>query len=1259
MKKGFLMTGLIFACLCTLAQSGDLSFRSFTTNQGLSNNWVRNIYQDDIGFIWFSTADGLNRFDGYEIKVFRLTDSGGQNLGDIHFNAVMKKNDHELWVCTDMGVYTFDFYKQEKFCQPLLEKTSVLCMAKDTDGHVWFGTNSGLYLYDPADSSLKVCIREGNSVLNDNYINTLLIDSGNTLWIGTKNGLSRLDRKDSVFRSIQSPGNQNILSGKDVMTICEDRDRQLWIGTAKDGLYILPDGRLESLRILPVVKGDISGLLADERNNLWIGIGGAKGLGILRLDTYIPGKEPEMTYYRNNPSDISSLSDNSVVCFLEDRMKDIWIGTLEGGINYTSRREKRFHSMKAGPAENRNTIRNNMVNAILDEERYLWIGTQGGLDRLDKQSGRFTHFGYESHNPGSIGANTVFSICRDSRGNLWAGTWSGGLNLFHENTGTFRRFVTGTGAGTISSNNVIAILEDSRGNLWVGTQGGGLNRYVYETGIFRRYIHNDTLPGSLYHESVNSILESSAGRLYVSTYFSIDIFDYEKEEFSHYIFNPSGSQTGGKIISLAEDSRKNIWVASNLGLMLFDEKASGSFVPYLTVKDIPNGTVFSILEDEHDNLWIGTDDGLCQIMKATLKPGSPDYRVFYSSDGLAGHEFIKRSAFKNDSGTMFFGSSGGFSWFHPDIISMNADVPPIVLTEFQLMYTQPDKKGRYTSIPRNINAIDKLNLSYRNSTFIIRFAALNYLHPEKNKYQYMLEGLDKEWIEADYQRTATYTHVPPGKYVFHVKGSNNDGIWNEIPKSVTITIRPPWWKTLAFRIFAILGSLVLLYGIFLFRIFYLRRQNVFLEEKVKERTNALSEANTLLEEKQEEIMTQNHELEIHRNHLEKLVEERTTELVQAKRKAEESDRLKSSFLANMSHEIRTPMNAIYGFSRLLHNDSLPVKERKHFLEIISNNCETLLVLINDILDISILEARKPTLAKDSLDIKACLTELENQFTVKNQKEIVFEFVNKNDKSNLYIINDKVRFSQVVTNLLNNAYKYTDSGRIRFGYEIQEGNILFFVSDTGIGIDPSHLEKIFDEFYKIEDNPDKFYGGTGIGLAICKKITGLMGGRIWAESEPEKGSVFYFSLPYVPAEVLEEKAIRHMVKVKSLPPDLTLIVAEDDPVNYELLRVILRPLEAKIEWARDGAEAIDFVKALPAGSKCIVLMDIRMPRVDGFKAARKIKKINPSLPIIAVTAYAQKTDRDNILKDSFDGYLSKPFKIENLFSLIMSAFSQDN
>jgi signal transduction histidine kinase/ActR/RegA family two-component response regulator len=428
---------------------------------------------------------------------------------------------------------------------------------------------------------------------------------------------------------------------------------------------------------------------------------------------------------------------------------------------------------------------------------------------------------------------------------------------------------------------------------------------------------------------------------------------------------------------------------------------------------------------------------------------------------------------------------------------------------------------------------------------------------------------------------------------------------------------------------------------------------------VLERTNELSEANTLLEAKQEEILSQNKELAIHRNNLEQLVEERTAELVQAKIKAEESDRLKSSFLANMSHEIRTPMNAIYGFSRLLNNDALPKEEKKHFLEIISSNCETLLVLINDILDISILEANRPSMSKDSLDVNSFLRDTENQFMIKNQKGIAFEFVNKDAPDHLYIINDKVRFSQVFNNLLNNAYKYTDAGKIQFGYMVQKNTVLFFVSDTGIGIENTHLEKIFQEFYKIEDDPSRFYRGTGIGLAICKKIVELMGGKIWVESSPGKGSTFYFSMPYVPADAFPKEPEKTEIRPQALPAGLIIIAAEDDPTNYELIRVMLQPLGAEIVWAKDGAEAVKYIKNTAAPKRCFILMDIRMPHLDGYEAARQIRKIDPSIPIIAVTAYAQKTDREKIMKKGFDGYLSKPVKMEELLSLIMELYSAEN
>jgi signal transduction histidine kinase/ligand-binding sensor domain-containing protein/ActR/RegA family two-component response regulator len=1258
MKDYILIVLLIFQSSGSYSQKESIAFTRLSAQNGLSNTWVRCVYQDDTGFMWFGTADGLNRYDGYDFKIFRPTDANHKSLGDIHINAILKKNDQELWICTDMGVYTFNFLTQESFYNLMLDKISVLCVHEDIDKRVWFGTSKGLFSYNPADSSMTSYLAdvEESSGLSINYINTLFEDSESNLWIGTKNGLNLFDKKTGSVSAIQDVKVSKSLSGTDLMSICEDHNNRLWLGTMQDGLFVLMKDKTGKMLFKKVMEGNIVCLKVDYQNNLWIGSGSDKGLGKIELNDFLPEKEVLITQYQHDPADFASISDNSISCFYEDKLKDFWIGNADAGINFFSKREKKFNIVRENSLE-KNTISNGLVNVFYEEDNYLWIGTEGGLDRLDKNNGNYTHYRHESNDPHSLGSNTIFAILKDSRGNLWVGTWSGGLNLFNYETETFKQFLAGKNAGTISSNNVISILEDSRGNLWIGTQGGGLNRYNYENNTFTRYIHDAHKPQSLYHASVNKILETSSGKLYISTYFSLDLYDYNNDYFTHYIYNKSNSSTGSKIISIYEDSRKNIWVPTNQGLELFNE-TNGVFEPYFSDSSLSNNVVQGLLEDAHGNLWTSTNNGIYKIIQGIQLPANPVFHNFSSIDGLSDDEFTKRATYRNKSGVMYFGSSKGFTYFHPDSISLNTVAPQIVLTEFLLLHSQPNDNNKYKSIPDNINVIDKLDLSYKNPDFIIRFASLNYLHTDKNRYQYKLEGYDKNWIDAGAERTATYTNIQPGKYTFIVKGTNNDGIWCESPKMLNIIIHPPWWGTILFKIILLVVALLLVLTFYLIRVSFLKRQNYFLEQKVIKRTNDISEMNMLLKEKQEEIITQNNELEKHRNHLEQLIEERTSELVKAKINAEESDRLKSSFLANISHEIRTPMNAIYGFSSLLNDVSLEADEKAQFLSIINTNCESLLGLIDDLLDISMIEANILRIKKGKLDVDIVLNELEEKFQHKNTKKIEIEFVNRAENFHLQIFNDEVRFVQIFTNLLNNAIKYTEIGQVKFGYEVYEDLVRFYVSDTGIGIDSSQIDRVFKQFYKIETDKQKQYRGTGIGLTISKKLVKLMGGEIWVESIVNQGSVFYFSLPYIKEnDSMMKQELSENRKITWLN-GITILIAEDDPTNFRLLNAMLKPSGGNIYWAQDGQEAVSFIKNKPVDEKCIVLMDIKMPVLNGYEATKQIKLIDEKIPVIAITAYAQLADKEKIMSSNFNGYIAKPFNLETLSS-VLSKFASKN
>jgi signal transduction histidine kinase/CheY-like chemotaxis protein len=440
----------------------------------------------------------------------------------------------------------------------------------------------------------------------------------------------------------------------------------------------------------------------------------------------------------------------------------------------------------------------------------------------------------------------------------------------------------------------------------------------------------------------------------------------------------------------------------------------------------------------------------------------------------------------------------------------------------------------------------------------------------------------------------------------------------------------------------------LVYGL---RIINLNNQKILLENKVKLRTNELYSANTLLKENQEEITLQNEELSKHRNHLELLVKDRTDELENARRKAIESDKLKSSFLANMSHEIRTPMNAIVGFASLLGSNDLSNEKKEEYIEIIKNNSELLLVLINDILEISLIEANQIKINKSLFEVNAILRELENYFQLRNTKKIDLRFIIENIKTKVAINSDPIRFRQVMTNLLSNALKYTETGSIHFGYHIKDTRVEFYVADTGIGINKKDYDKIFDHFHKVETNRIKLYRGAGIGLSISKKLVELMDGAIWIESEEGKGSVFRFTLPYSD-EILSEEPKKKIEKTEYINlKDLKVLVAEDEPTNFYLIESILKPHKTEVIWAKNGKEAVNYIKKNPEVGNCIILMDIKMPVMDGFEALKKIREINTKIPIIAVTAYAQESDKYKIFQHGFTDYISKPLKPKALLEMI--------
>ena len=519
-----------------------------------------------------------------------------------------------------------------------------------------------------------------------------------------------------------------------------------------------------------------------------------------------------------------------------------------------------------------------------------------------------------------------------------------------------------------------------------------------------------------------------------------------------------------------------------------------------------------------------------------------------------------------------------------------------------------------------------------------------------------MDNFKDEWfITGSDERKVTYTNLNPGKYLFRVRSTNNDETWNDQEARLAITIQPPWWGTLFFRIISVLFAISLVVGFYYFRLYQLRKQKNLLETKVQERTNELYEANTKLQERQNEVIRQNLELENHRNNLEQLVLERTHELEGALEKAKESDQLKSAFLANMSHEIRTPMNAIVGFSSLIDDPDISPYDRKEFVNLIRSNSESLLMLINDILDLSLIEANQLIIRNEFFKLNEMADQVFSYFKFSNKKPDLDIRLNHTlaDKD-LVLYTDKSRLKQILSNFLSNACKYTDKGHVEFCIAKQRDRLNLSIEDTGIGIDRNDIKHLFERFRKLDKETTGSMRGAGLGLAISKKVADLLGGIIDVQSEPGKGSIFRLTFPYdkIVSQKMAQPDTVKPLRIKDWR-NKNILIVEDEEANYLYLKRICEKTHATVEWAETGMAAIVCVES---GTQYdLILMDIKMPEMDGIETMKRLKARNPGQLIVAQTAYARTEDEVEFRQQGFDDYLAKPISFGDLLYILEKYF----
>lgn len=1210
----------------------EIHFTHLSLKEGLSQTTINAIAQDSRGFMWFGTHDGINRYDGYSFVTYR-GDPGQTSSRKGHIVLDMLADPSGvLWIGTEAGGLsrfdpaseTYKVYQYRPDNPNGLRNNTVGSIWRDMDGSLWLGTNGGwLTHFDPRNESFRNFRLPGmqDAPRSRNLIWRVFRDRAGILWMSHGDaGLARFDDVAETFSVFaHDPDDARTIGAGRVNDIfeatsgSEGRAGNLLICTSAGGLNVLDrsSGQFTRFRHDPHDPRSIS---YDNCNRIFRDCAGTYWVGTERgLNQFDPATGRFIRHLEDaaNPH---ALSDDNIRSIYEDRGGTLWFGTHSNGINKLDPGTLQFRHYRH-QANNPNSLSTSYIYAILeDRQQILWIGGDDGvLNRMDRSSGTVTRYRPDPHDPSALNASQSLSAFYEDRaGTLWIGTFGGGLHSLDRRTGIFKRFVRNpSDRHSISSDFVMSIEEDDRGFMWVGTFDGGLNRFDRSTGRFER-VHAKRIKPSAGDPSgyipviVRDVYKDRAGMLWLTSWEEgLTRFDPQTGASKNYRHRSDDAHSLVSDVTLMvhEDRDGMLWIATGAGLEKFDPR-TGRFQHYTVSDGLSNDVVYALAEDRHGALWVSSNRGLTRF-----DPRTKQFRNYTSADGLQGEEFNQRAVYRSDSGELFFGGINGLTAFHPDEVTDDPYVPPVVLTELQL-FTQPVRFGKDSILQKPIWATQRIRLGPDQDFISIGFSALSYAAPEDNRYRFKLEGLDKDWYEVDAgRRLATYTSLPPGEYVFRVQGSNEDGIWNEAGASLALTVVPPWWKTTAFR------ALVVVLGAGLIALVF-----------IMQRMNALSR----------------------QHRLEAEVSERTRELSIAKEKAESANRTKSVFLASMSHELRTPLNAILGYAQILGRKELQDLQISRGLHTIQQAGEHLLSLINDILDLAKIEAGKVELDHSVMNVRSFLIQVSDLVRVKAQeKGLTFE-EDFSGVSSVSVHTDEGRLRQVLLNLLSNAIKFTQRGSVTLHVSCVDANgtvaLHFEVSDTGIGIPEQKLPSLFRPFEQVEGVSQR-YGGTGLGLAISAQLVRQFGGELQVASTVGQGSRFWFDLRCVrAADAGVESDWRLPLGYEG--PMRTVLVVDDVSTNREFLGSLLVPLGFNVIDAQDGREAI--CKAT-AESPDIILLDLIMPVMDGLEACRRLRQLDATrhVPIIAMSASAANASEAGALEAGADAFLSKPVEVKAL------------
>ena len=1200
----------------------------------------------------------------------------------------------------------FEYTVEQLTSEQCPEIGSPLSVTRSSQGFLWLGTHSGIARFDGYESKIYLDDPAEPTAALTNQASMMIEDPAGVLWVATPGGLKRLDPGSRRFVHYQNdPDDSSSIPPGAVSAICEDRYGTIWIGTGRGVVARLNRSTAKftryALGVLVAIRGRIPpifSLVEDDSGTLWANAAEAVFTYDRAMDKFVIAEKMVANFRRIGAGPLYSMT--------ADRKNQIWLGTPGQLLCFdTVGNLKKCY--KHNPRDT-NSIGEGWIRQI-EEDAFgsLWMIIRGsGITRLDVESDRLTHYHFrergrifaERPSANQISANIwfctdterfgrfivrripisrfvtpqigtlatrpslfgVWTLDKDRQGRLWAGSWKGDLTCLDSSSViayTFARTafsLRGLGPGSL-----FQTYQDPWGTVWfvtlsrlqwydehrqvvtdvhlpvtpnrIGITRDGQHWLVCQDNMQGRHFlsrwdphTNSVVPFRqteadslrLMEGHVSGMCEDPDGLIWFGTYRG-GLYSFERTtgRYRRYLSSP-GDSTALKstvITGLTVDSSGTMWIATQYGLqkrLRGSDRFQHVELSWISQgqpgRELTSNRIRGMSMDRKGRLWFTLLDGSI----AQFDPRTETSRSYGVEEGIqlqAGLSIL----YDREDDLVYVGGQGVLAFFHPDSLRCNMNAPSVVLTSFRVF-------EKDLPLVRDISVLDTVILAHSDNYFSFSFSALDYTNPARNRYAYRLEGVDRDWVQSGYRRFASYTNLDPGIYVLKVRGSNNNGIWNLTGRLLTIIITPPWWRTA----WAYIGYFIIAFGS-LYAFWRYDRKRVTLR----------------------------HSLEMKNYEAEKM---------------REMDEMKSRFFANISHEFRTPLTLILGPINQLA-EQFKAQEVQTTLATMRRNGLRLLQLINQLLDLSRIDAGRMSVQVRQVDLVALTRSLVMSFiSLTERKKIELIFDPQAEEIIAYVDRDKVE--KILTNLLSNAIKFTGEGgevkvslRLPGGQDDRRAEIT--VADTGIGIAPQELDRIFDRFYQVDSAHTREHGGTGIGLALTKELVDLHKGEITVTSTPGKGSTFTVRVPlgkehWRPEEIIAEDSILSEVTTEVSAAILAegapvepeeaqddsgrpvVLVVEDNADVRSYLRGLLQGLY-RIEEAENGKAGLERASETEID---LVISDIMMPVMDGVQFCRKLKEddLTNHIPVILLTARASEEIKLEGLDIGADDYIVKPF-----------------